>query len=379
MSDRQPGATAEHVGAGGVAAAAPTVQPAPPAPPAQPALVVRDASTGKANTLERSIEPGKLTKFPEGPAADAEAQALLDLKLAQSRITRDEHAAMSRQLRQAACAQQELVDAWRDKPPQELAEHVLRTEFGRMCIAVHSHKTMRTEDPAGPYTAYFISVECGSGAGGSGSSWTLKRRYSDFHALHKATRRDAKLVGLPFPPKKWMGGLSDDGKVARRAGLHAFMNEALEAASELLLPTLQEVRGAALLLLLPPPPPPPPLIPLLVVVVLLLLMMMRADILHDLVCCPPHLRTRLLCSSNSGRTSRRRLRLVAAVPLRSRCSLRSSRLISSRACMCRHVAAAAPGCTLRLAVQRVPKPWSWGVTNCDSQLTASSDRNVRGS
>ena len=334
MSDWQPRLAAEHVGAGGVA------------------------------------------EFPEGPAADAEAQALLDRKLAQSRITRDEHAAMSRQLRQAACAQQELFDAWRDKPPQELAEHVLRTEFGRMCIAVHSHKTMRTDDPAGPYTAYFISVECGSG---SGSSWTLKRRYSDFHALHKATRRDAKLAGLPFPPKKWMGGLSDDDKVARRAGLHAFMNEALEATSGLLLPTLQEVRGPSflllLLLLLPPPPPPP--IPLLVVMLLLLLllllMMMRADMRSCLLpttCetdCSVHriqaeLRAavfvwwrRCLCTADAVCVRVYRSRLEHVLTCRGSCA----RL---------HAAPCCAACA---------KPLELGRHNvtCDSQLTAHSSQS----
>ena len=144
--------------------------------------------------------------------AEAEALAVLDAKLAQSKITREEHAALARQLRTAAMAQLELVTAWADKPPEELAEHVLRTEFGRMMLAVHSHKTIKPEartrggkgdtDAPAPYTAYFIGIEIGASATGGERHWTLKRRYSDFHALWKATRRDPKLATLPFPDKK---------------------------------------------------------------------------------------------------------------------------------------------------------------------------------
>ena len=43
--------------------------------------------------------------------AEAEALAVLDAKLAQSKITREEHAALARQLRTAAMAQLELVTA----------------------------------------------------------------------------------------------------------------------------------------------------------------------------------------------------------------------------------------------------------------------------
>lgn len=57
------------------------------------------------------------------------------------------------------------------------------------------------------YFAYEIQIVPVDG-GGESEKWTLLRRYSEFHRLHKYLQKSSAVIGtLDFPPKKSFGNM----------------------------------------------------------------------------------------------------------------------------------------------------------------------------
>ena len=131
----------------------PVAPPLAPSPSHEPydrhpqcRIVNLDAETSieRSYGLESSLSrAGTLDTFAPMPP-----RALIDAKLAQGVITPEEHARLTTMQVRASSLTREVVTSLQASP-----EHVLRTEFGRVCIAVHSHKTQYTSSGGSPCPA----------------------------------------------------------------------------------------------------------------------------------------------------------------------------------------------------------------------------------
>ncbi|XP_043222117.1 sorting nexin-13-like [Amphibalanus amphitrite] len=79
-------------------------------------------------------------------------------------------------------------------------------------------------DTARSYTVYSVTVTV-MGRDKHQETWTVPRRYSDFHDFHeKVVERYPSLAALPFPGKKTFNNQTQAFLERRRAGLNTFLN-----------------------------------------------------------------------------------------------------------------------------------------------------------
>ncbi|APA14893.1 hypothetical protein sscle_13g096630 [Sclerotinia sclerotiorum 1980 UF-70] len=143
-------------------------------------------------------------------------KAELTNNTAELRILRKSKASLEREIRRKELQRQQYVIQESDN-----------SLYGRSTIKIKSIMVGK-EDDGREYAVYVIEVQRKAGEQMPAATWTITRRYSEFHELHQRLRIKYPSVGhLDFPRRRMVMKLQGDFLQKRRVALEKYLREIL--------------------------------------------------------------------------------------------------------------------------------------------------------
>lgn len=143
-------------------------------------------------------------------------KAELTNNTAELRILRKSKASLQREIRRKELQRQQYVVQESDN-----------SLYGRSTIKIKSISVGKEEDGR-EYAVYVVEVQRKAGEQMPAATWTIKRRYSEFHELHQRLRiKYPSVRNLDFPRRRMVMKLQSDFLSKRRAALEKYLRNIL--------------------------------------------------------------------------------------------------------------------------------------------------------